>query len=119
MTTIQVTSKKNEKPFKFVSRHFARADAIDIVDEALRNQDITGIDGSELARRHVNVQSLAQRLVKDDDFDMGQFTALVNSRYGVERLNDVLKSDLSTSDLNTAIHYIAEERGVSEERKAS
>jgi hypothetical protein len=108
MMNTQVTS--NAKSFAFVPRHYTVDDAVAIIDETLTKNGITGISGERLYERHVNVQALAQRIVSNDDFDMGEFVTLVNSRFGVERLNQTLAGDLSTIDLITAIHHLAEQR---------
>lgn len=104
----QVTS--NAKSFAFVPRHYSVDDAVAIIDEKMDKENIIGTSGERLYQRHVNVQALAQRIVSNDDFDLAEFVDLVDSRFGVERLNESLAGDLSTADLITAIHHLAEQR---------
>ncbi|HEY9774756.1 MAG TPA: hypothetical protein V6C81_13425 [Planktothrix sp.] len=111
----------SEQTFAFVPRQFSLDDAMDIVDEALEKANIRSTSGERLYERHVNVQALAQRIVSNDEFDMDEFVALLDTRYGVEKLNQALVGDCSTENLITGFHHLFDQRvnGVADERVSS
>jgi len=111
MTTTQVTTKKASMPFSFEADRYSRDEAIEIINGEAREQNLRSVTGEELARRRVNVNALAQRILEAEEFSLFEFNELAISRYGIWRLNDALESTTCTQDIDTAFYRTHEARG--------
>lgn len=105
--TMQLNSHR--QPFAF-NPSFDIDEAMGIVNGALARQHVSDTTADELKDRRINVRALGQRLSQSDEFDVAAFVTLVNTRFGVNRLNEALVGEVPTADIDTGIYRLAEMR---------